>query len=175
MNIQKPLTYNQAIPIIACAIYCCDKQAYPLVERKPKKGRQAPSPCARLGNKKHSCVLHKLRETDKNGKMTTTDKYKGIQASTRHPLGNGKVAIPDTQVGSRVIDCKFPCPDPIKFTKGNNTLAQPSPTNVTGAAMLTQKDLDYKNLPAQANSAAVSRVDGMTPGDAAGKKGSCKC
>ena len=163
MNIQKPLTYSQAVPIIACAIYCCDKQKYPLVKRKKNMD------CARLGTKKHSCVLHKLRETDKNGKMTTTNKYNGIQASPRYPVG-GSTAIPDIQVGSQVIDCKFPCPDPIANTKGKGTLAQASPTNVTGSQMLTDKDLEYKNLP------GVSTVEGMTPGDAQGHiTSSCKC
>jgi hypothetical protein len=98
MNIQQPLTYSQAIPIIACAIYCCDtKEKYHLVQRPHNMD------CARLGTKKHSCVLHKLRKTDKHGKMTTDNKYNGIQASPRYPPVN-PVAIPDIQVGSQVID-----------------------------------------------------------------------
>ncbi len=93
-NLQAPgLTDTQKV---ACAIYCCDQKEYPLVKRAGNKN------CQRLGSKKHSCVLHQLREK-KGGKLTQKNRFSGIQASPRIE-DNGKLLIPDTIVGSTVID-----------------------------------------------------------------------
>lgn len=153
---------------VACAIYCCDKKPYSL-----KNNRGGRKTCQRLAHRKHSCVLHKLRE--KNGdKLTQTNKFKNIYASPRYKVpGIKRVLIPDTIVGNTVIDAKFPC-DPAKvhkagFTKGKGVKAYPS-TSKAGSSMMTKKERrEYKKIE------GVKRVKAMTPSDAAKKKGKCKC
>lgn len=156
-NLQAPgLTDTQKV---ACAIYCCDQKEYPLVKRAGNKN------CQRLGSKKHSCVLHQLREK-KGGKLTQKNRFSGIQASPRIE-DNGKLLIPDTIVGSTVIDAKFPCPDPIKNTPPN--IAQPSPARSSDSMLGTKETVDYQNLD------GVDDVEGMTPSEAEDEKGDCKC
>src|SRR5262249_763324 len=46
--------------MIACAIYCCDNNTYKQKAKgRGKKGQQRD--CARLGSKKHACVMHALK------------------------------------------------------------------------------------------------------------------
>jgi hypothetical protein len=158
-NIEPPqLTDDQRV---ACAIYCCDKKAYPLKKRAKDKE------CQRLGNKKHSCVLHQLREK-KGGKLTTNSRFPGILASPRYNVrGIPRTLIPDVQIGDRVIDAKFPCPSPIKNTPP--IIAQPSGAG-SGIAWLGKKEKeDYLEID------GVNSVEGMSPDDADKAKGNCKC
>jgi hypothetical protein len=149
--------------IVACAIHCCDNKEYPLVKRDGDKE------CQRLGSKKHSCVTHQLRNK-KDGRLTQTNRYPGIQAAPRFPGVGGmdRVLIPDVMVGNHVIDCKFPC-DPAKVKNTPPNIAQPSISG-SGTSMLTAKERDdYPQIPGNPT------VEAMTPDDAAGKKGDCKC
>lgn len=165
---------------VACAIYCCDQEEYSL--KNTRGGRKT---CQRLGHRKHSCVLHKLREKTASGKLTTKNKHADVQASPRFKVpGVPRTLIPDTIVnGNKVIDAKFPCetnkvhgPSDTPagtgpgFTTGKSKRAYPcSPRS--GASMLTRKERkDYKKIP------GVKKVEAMTPEDAKKKKGDdCKC
>lgn len=174
---QPPVTPAEAA--VACAIFCCDQEDYSLTNKRG--GRKT---CQRLGHRKHSCVLHKLRE-EKGGKMTTTNKVPGVQASPRIKVkGIKRPLIPDTIVdGNKVIDAKFPCktedvhgPGDTPpgtgpgFTKGAAKRAFPSDSRL-GTAMGTPKEAkDYKKIP------GVQKVECMTPEDAKSKKdANCKC
>jgi hypothetical protein len=165
---------------VACAIYCCDKAEHSLTNTRG--GRKT---CQRLGHRKHSCVLRKLRESDRSGRLTTTNKVPGVQASPRIKVkGIKRTLIPDTIVdGNKVIDAKFPCKtedvhgpndNPAGtgpgFTKGSARRAYPSVAR-TGAQMSTPKEaIDYKKIP------GVQKVECMTPEDAKRKKGEdCSC
>lgn len=161
---------------VACAIHCCDKKEYSLQTR----GKNVKT-CQRLGNRKHSCVLHRLRK--KSGdKLLQENKFKGIEASPRFPPGTvpgvSRTLIPDTIInGDTVIDCKFPCdPEKVKdrgFTKGKLKKAYtgkqigPS-TSTLGAG---NKELnEYDKIP------GIKDVQTMTPEQAEGKKGpNCSC
>lgn len=149
---------------VACAIHCCDQKAYNLPNSRG--GRQT---CQRLANRKHSCVLHSLREKD-NGKLTTRNKFANIQGCPRFDgvPGAGRTLIPDVVVnGNRVIDAKFPC-DPSKVKFGN-PVANASQAG-SGTSMLTAKErVDYSKIP------GIKKVEGMSPSDANAKKGNCTC
>lgn len=164
-----PVTPAEAA--VACAIWCCDKKPYNL--NNNRGGRQT---CQRLGNRKHSCVLHSLRKK-KGDKLTTDNKRTDVQASPRiehGQLGNdtGRTLIPDTIVnGNKVIDAKFPCePENVTFTTGKNKLQNLSDGRL-GTEMGTPKEaVDYKKIK------GVKKTECMTPADAATKKGdNCEC
>lgn len=178
-----PVTPAEAA--VACAIWCCDQKPYKLPNTRG--GRKT---CQRIGSRKHSCVLHKLRK--KNGdKLTTTNKVPGVQASPRFNPGEGgndtaRILIPDTIVdGNKVIDAKFPCKTedvhgpgntppgtgPGFTAAGKNAVGKLYPSDGRlGSEMCTSKeDIDYKKLD------GVEKTECMTPADAAGKKGDCKC
>lgn len=164
-----PVTPAEAA--VACAIWCCDKKEYKL-----KNNRGGRKTCQRLGNRKHSCVLHSLREK-KNGKLTTTNKRKDVQASPRIEDGargndTGRTLIPDTIVdGNKVIDAKFPCDDSkVKFSTGEKTVQNLSDGRL-GSQMGTPKEaIDYKKID------GGMKTECMTPADAATKKGdNCEC
>jgi len=164
-----PVTPAEAA--VACAIHCCDKKEYPL-----KNNRGGRKTCQRLAHRKHSCVLHSLREK-KGNQLTTTNKRSDVQASPRiqpGSLGNntGRVLIPDTIVdGNKVIDAKFPCEDAkVEFSTGDGTVQNLSDGRL-GAQMSTAKEaIDYKKI------TGVKKVECMTPADTAAKKGdNCAC
>jgi hypothetical protein len=176
---QPPVTPAEAA--VACAIFCCDQQDYSLNDTSGGE-----KTCQRLANRKHSCVVHKLRE-EKGGKMTTTNKVPGVQASPRFdPKDTGvpRTLIPDTIVdGNKIIDAKFPCKtgdvhgpgdNPPGtgpgFTKPGTRRAFPSDAR-TGVDMGTPKEAtDYTNIK------GVQKVECMTPEDAKSKKdANCKC
>lgn len=161
---------------VACAIHCCDKKEYSLQTR----GKNVKT-CQRLGNRKHSCVLHRLRKKSGN-KLLQENKFKGIDASPRIPKSAssaGRVLIPDVIVnGNKVIDCKFPCdPEKVKnrgFTKGKAKKAftgkQIGPAKAK--KMIGEKELiDYKSI----KKPKIKKVQTMTPAQANGKKGTCSC
>ncbi len=165
---------------VACAIFCCDKKEYSL--KNTRGGRKT---CQRLGHRKHSCVLHKLREHTPSGRLTTKDKFPNIQASPRFKVkGISRTLIPDTIVdGNKVVDAKFPCQTSDVhsasdtppgtgpgFTKGSGTRAYPCDSRL-GTAMGTPKEArDYKKIK------GVKKVECMTPEDAKSKKGDdCAC
>jgi uncharacterized Zn-binding protein involved in type VI secretion len=162
---------------VACAIYCCDKKSYSLQSRPPKNEKT----CQRLGSRKHSCVLHRLRK--KAGKkLLQENKFKGVEASPQFPVGTvpgiTRKLIPDTIVnGNTVIDAKFPC-DPAKvhsrgFTTGKTkkafTSRQIGPSNPR-SMMGRKESIEYKKIP------RVKKVKTMTPAQAEEKKGAnCSC
>jgi hypothetical protein len=154
--------------LVACAIHCCDQAKY----EKGKHDDQGQH-CRSLSTSKHSCVLHTLRETDKNGKMTTDNKFDGVEASPR--IGS---LIPDTIVkvpgGHKVIDAKFPCATPFDHTKPLKG-TKPSNMSVTGSSMLGDKEInDYTSI--KRDGQKVKKVEGMTPKDAKGKiNADCTC
>ncbi|MFO0617509.1 MAG: hypothetical protein U0414_33240 [Polyangiaceae bacterium] len=176
--VQKPGVAMTPTERVACAIYCCDKKKYNLPNSRG--GRKT---CQRIGNRKHSCVLHALRKHTKSGKLTTKNKYAGVKASPRFPKGK-RTLIPDTIVnGNKVIDAKFPCEtkdvhgpgDKPKgkgpgFTTGKGKKAYPSDSR-RGTVMLTSKEKsDYKKIN------GIKKVEAMTPADAKTAKGkNCKC
>lgn len=169
-----PVTPAEAA--VACAIWCCDQKEYPL--QNNRGGRKT---CQRLGNRKHSCVLHSLRK--KKGKnLTTENKRDDVQASPRIQPGErgnntGRVLIPDTIVdGNKVIDAKFPCEDAkVKFSKGDKDSPGGKVQNLSdgrlGTQMGTPKEaVDYKKI------TGVKKTECMTPADAKSKKGdNCEC
>lgn len=182
MLTQGSLVVTPAEAAVACAIYCCDKEDYSLNDT-----RGGEKTCQRLGHRKHSCVLHKLREHDGSGKLTTKNNTPGVQASPRFApsqTGVPRTLIPDTIVdGNKIIDAKFPCktedvhgPGDTPagtgpgFTKPGTKRAFPSDSR-TGVDMGTPKEaFDYKKIP------GVQKVECMTPEDAKSKKGDdCKC
>jgi uncharacterized Zn-binding protein involved in type VI secretion len=170
---QKPADSPEAE--VACAIHCCDKKEYSL--RSSGKNEKT---CQRLGCRKHSCVLHRLRKK-KNGKLLQENKFIGVEASPRFPKGTvtgiTRDLIPDTIInGDTIIDCKFPC-DPAKvkargFTKGNATKAftgkqiGPSPRPL-GAGDKEKKE--YNNID------GIKDVRTMTPDQAEKVMGNCSC
>lgn len=106
--------------------------------------------------------------------MTQDSRYPEIKASPRCKVeGIGRPLVPDTLVGDRIIEAKFPC-DPKKLkptfkTKEPKRLVQPSAAG-SGQSKLTPKDKDeYKEIE------GVQKVEGMTPDDAEKKKGDCDC
>jgi len=166
--------------LVACAIHCCDKKPYKLPNSRG--GRKT---CQRLGHRKHSCVLHKLRAKTASGRLTTTNRYSSVQASPRFKVkGISRTLIPDTIVdGDRVIDAKFPCTtsdvhSPTDtppgtgpgFTSKSGTRAYLCDSR-KGSVMGTPKEArDYKKIK------GVKKVECMTPQDAKSKKGSsCQC
>jgi hypothetical protein len=155
---------------VACAIHCCDKKEYNLPKKKGKKAQKTT--CQRLGSRKHSCVLHKLREKTESGKLTTTNKFKNVLASPRCSApGVGRTLIPDTIVDGVAIDAKFPCdPSKVKFGSPVKNLSLPRP----GTSMQGDKELnEYKAI---TKPVKVQDCQAMTPSDAAEAKGSnCKC
>jgi hypothetical protein len=165
-----PVTPGEAA--VACAIWCCDQKEYPL--QNNRGGRKT---CQRLGNRKHSCVLHSLRK--KNGdKLTTENKRTDVQASPRIQPGTrgnntGRVLIPDTIVdGNKVIDAKFPCQDAaVKFSKGKLGTVQNLSDGRLGTQMGTPKEaIEYKKID------GGMKTECMTPADAKDKKGdNCDC
>ena len=161
--------------IVACAIHCCDKAPY----EKGKHDDQGQH-CRSLSTSKHSCVLHSLREKDKNGNLTTTNKFKDangdviVEASPR--CGS---MIPDTIIkvagGHKVIDAKFPCDTPFDHTKPFKG-SRMSDMSVTGKSMETDKELiEYPTIVRDGQK--VKKVEAWSPKDAAGKidKSSCTC
>ncbi|MEN3332477.1 MAG: hypothetical protein V7641_1842 [Blastocatellia bacterium] len=146
--------------LIKCIIWCCDKKPYQVKNKSYNKY------CQRLGSRKHSCVLHKLRKHTKSGKLTQNSKYKGIQASPKIKVkGIKRMLIPDIKIGSTIIDAKFPCPK--KWTPSNQFITRKSDMSWSGKRMLTKKEkTDYKKIP------GVKKVFGLAPGDV---KGICKC
>lgn len=177
---QQPLPPTPAEAAVACAIHCCDEKEYSL--KNTRGGRKT---CQRLGHRKHSCVLHKLREHTPSGRLTTTNSVPGVQASPRFNVaGISRTLIPDTIVdGNKVIDAKFPCktedvhsPSDTPpgtgpgFTSGKGTRAYPCDGRA-GTAMTTGKEAtDYKKIK------GVKKVECMTPADAKAKKGAnCTC
>jgi hypothetical protein len=147
---------------VACAIQCCDKKPYNLPNNRG--GRKT---CQRLAHRKHSCVLHRLREK-KGNKLTTENKFPNIQASRRYPpseTGASRVLIPDVVMnGNRVIDAKFPC-DPANVKFGKNVV-NPS-LDLPGKATKKEKR-DYKLIP------GIKEVKPMSPKQAR-EKGECAC
>lgn len=164
---------NTPEEIVACAIHCCDKAPY----EKGKHDDQGKH-CRSLSISKHSCVVHSLREKDKSGNLTTTNKFKGVSASPRFPSG-GVTLIPDTIVtvpgGTKIIDAKFPCARPFDHTKKLNG-PYPSDMSVIGNSMKGDKELiDYPTIKPDGKN-KVKKVDAMTPKDAKDKISSdCKC
>jgi hypothetical protein len=156
---------------IACAVLCCDKKKYPL----DKKGNE----CARLGTKKHSCVLHKMRKEDKQGKMTQENRVKDkssgtvLQASPRYPSSDPKY-IPDLKYGGLAIDLKFPCPDPVTTGKNGSKVQNISDMSKTSDSMLTTKEDGYLNIK-DSKHGDVQDVQGYSPKEAKEDVGSCKC
>ena len=177
-NIESPgLTDEQRV---ACAILCCDRKQYQM----KKRGRKDKE-CQRLGSKKHSCVLHQLREK-KDGKLTQNPRkgFEGIKANPPCSApGVSRTLRPDIMIGKQIIDAKFPC-DPDKIKEKNKGLSfgdkAQYQSESTGRDMSTPKEeVDYKN---------INKVDGQkveklpdpktkTPEDAAKDLpgGTCEC
>jgi hypothetical protein len=158
---------------VACAIVCCDVKPYSLQTR----GKNEKT-CQRLGSRKHSCVLHRLRKKSGDN-LLQENKFVGVQASPRfdNVQNMTRTLIPDTIInGDTVIDCKFPCnPDKVKasgFTKGAAKKAfsgadiGPS-KKLLGAG--EKEMLDYGKIP------GVTKVETMTPTQAQACAGNCKC
>jgi hypothetical protein len=149
--------------MVACAIYCCDVAPYDKKNPKDKSYDNATN-CRRLSITKHSCVMHALRRSP--------DAVKGgIEASPRAKVG-GKLCIPDTVFGKKIIDAKFPCNSPIKMpVKGPYPSASKS-----GKSMLTKKERgSYKKFRVKPGQ-KPNNVSAMTPSDAKKKKGAaCDC
>jgi len=158
--------------IVACAIHCCDKAKYDK-RAHDDQGQH----CRSLSTSKHSCVLHSLREKDKNGGLTTNNKFDGVMASPR--FGSNPTLIPDTIIkvggGHKIIDAKFPCKTPFDHTKPLKSESYPSDMSVSGSSMLGQKELgDYKEI--KVDGQKVKKVEAMTPKDAEAKKNAnCTC
>jgi hypothetical protein len=155
---------------VACAILCCDKATY-----KMQKSGRDDKECQRLNNRKHSCVLHSLREK-KGGKLTTGDRFTGITASKKFKVG-GKTRIPDiiTSNPKKIIDAKFPCKtDDLKKGWAQGKVQYPSDPTRGAADVLTDKELrDYKTI---ANRIGAPAPEAMTPVEAAAKlPGGCDC
>lgn len=179
-NIQAPIPPS-IMDKICCAILCCEEAKYKLKKKKRKRGKDGKlhdATCTRLGHRKHSCVLHKLRK--KEGKKLTTEnkhthKASGtvLEASPRYPKGKKPPdAIPDIKYGNVIVDAKFPC-DASKatFTNGEGKASQEMGLTDTGKSMLTDKEkTTYTKVD------GGCQVEGMSPQDAKDTiKGECKC
>lgn len=162
--------------VVACAIHCCDKKPYPLPNTCG--GRKT---CQRLGSKKHSCVLHRLREKTPDGKLTKKNRVEGVLASPRCKApGTLRTLIPDTIVNGVVIDAKFPCetskvhgPKDNPAGTGDGFGTRQYLSTSASTTMETKKELTeyiFINDPVK-----VTDVTTMTPSDAATAKGNCQC
>lgn len=112
----------------------------------------------------------KLEESGKS-KVKASPRYTAEKYPELSPLleAEGKKWFtPDLVIGNRVIDAKFPCPEPVVNTTGNQTLSQPSPS-VT-RTMSTPKEEDvYSKLP------GIDSSETMKPEQAEESKGNCDC
>ena len=163
-NMQVPiptgLTPKQTV---ACAIHCCDNAPYDM-----KRNRAKRVTCQRLAHRKHSCVLHSLREKP-GGKLSTSNRFPNVWASPRSPgkIG-GKIRIPDTVVGNEIIDAKFPC-DPEKVYPHLPMSGQVMPSDpAAGLSMMTPKEKTiYKKFPHPVTNTPIGdNVSCMTPSEA---------
>lgn len=150
--------------VVACAIYCCDKEKYNLPNSRG--GRKT---CQRIASRKHSCVLHKLR-VKKNGKLTQQNKFSNVLASPRYDNVVSRRLIPDTIVDNVVIDAKFPCSTTAVHKVGWSPPKNVYPTDGRSGMMGKKELREYGKIK------NVKDVKAMSPADAAKKKGAnCKC
>ncbi len=153
---------------VACIISCCDKKPYSLKDNGYDKN------CQRLGSRKHSCVFRNARqveEEDKKSKIKASPRYTAEKYPELKPLlaQEGKSWFtPDIVIGSRVIDAKFPCPEKVANTTGNQTLSQPSPSVVRTMSTPKEEDI-YPKLP------GIDSSEPMKPEQAEESKGKCDC
>jgi len=175
---------------VACAVFCCDQEAtYTQKKRAKKKHKQTDVDCQRLNSKKHSCVMHSLRN----------DGDPDVMASPRVPSsGPPKLNVPKSALKAadksfitpdviindggkhRVIDAKFPCPDSSKRDPDGriilNKQSCSSNTTTPGTSMLTPKEKDIYPKITVDGAAVDANVEAMTPGDAQAKKNTaCTC
>ena len=165
-NVQAPIPPG-LMDTICCAILCCEEKEYNLKKKPPKKGKDGKMhdpTCTRLGHRKHSCVLHKLREKQ-GDKLTTKNKFKDeetgkvLEASPRYPPNtNPPDAIPDLKANFTKADKK-------------DKKSQAMGMTDTGESMLTKKErTTYTDVD------GGCQVYGMSPQDAKDTiKGDCKC
>jgi Domain of unknown function (DUF4150) len=178
---------DNAEELVACAVHCCDEAAtYTQSPRPLAKHAALDVDCQRLNSKKHSCVMHSLRnqgsaDIKASPRVPGSDPSLSIPQSVLDSCGKGFVT-PDAMVNAgkkwRVIDAKFPCP-PTNASKGRivlNDQAWPCKSSALGDTMRTPKeDKVYPEI--EVNGAKVdSNVDAMTPADAKSKKNAkCDC
>lgn len=155
--------------IVACAIHCCDQARY----EKGKHDDQGQH-CRSLSISKHSCVLHSLRNKDKNGNLTKESKFGGVEAPVRGKYGD---LVPDTIVkvkgGHMVVDAKFPCETPFDHTKPFKGTKR-SDMTISGESMKGTKELD-DYLEIRVDDQKVKDCEAWTPKDAESKINKQKC
>jgi hypothetical protein len=172
--IQVPVLAEQDDPecTVTCAIICCDEAKYTKNKHPDKKvkGKVVKTgeemDCTSLSRTKHSCVLHSLREKNKSGKLTTTNKFDDIEAS-KATEALGEPVIPDIIVnGNHVIDCKFPCQKPAAPLNKKKCVSSP----ISSEQMDTAKeDTIYTEID------GVKKSEAMTPEDARQRHKKKKC
>jgi hypothetical protein len=156
---------------VACVILCCDKKRY-TVKKKPSY----PTPCMRLGSKKHECVKKNVKAMKKRKIKAEKRFYKSRLLKTMKNKSRLKKILavikvwlsPDTITRSRLsIDAKFPCDD----NKLKANLGKRRVTRSTGPGLMGDKEDAYGALP------GVRRSVAMSPDDAAEqtKKNNVKC
>jgi hypothetical protein len=175
--------------LVACAIYCCDKEAtYDQSKRNLKKHKKKDIECQRLNSKKHSCVMHTLRNHgDPNVNASPRVPSKGKTPALTIPnaalkaAGKGHVT-PDVIINDngnyRVIDAKFPCP-PATEPDGRVVLknqAWPCNSTASGSTMRTPKEDNIYPEISVGGKKVDPNVEAMTPADAeAVKNDACDC
>ena len=176
-NVQIPVVGLDPMQIVACAIHCCDKQPYTMKKNRPKSVS-----CQRLAHRKHSCVLHSLRNKSGN-RLTTENKFsdRGVFASPRSntPI-NGKIRIPDVVVGNKIVDAKFPCSTDKVYSQlpMSNTAIESNPTDSLSMMTFKEKNIYGKfKHPVTDQPIGKENVSCLTPADAAPlvANSSCKC
>lgn len=172
-NMEIPVMPSTPVAMIACAIYCCDKKVYNM---GGYPSPPTPSPCTRLGTKKHTCVRRNVKRAAEKNKIKNVQ----IEPEQTVKVGGDKVVCkPDFMVDNRVIDAKFPC------NEGKLEPKMPAVTNpVTrgnvqdfsvGRAKKTPKErIAYPKMKGP-DGKKVKSVNVMGPKEAAKKKGDCKC
>lgn len=183
-NVQIPLAGDSGEQMVACVIFCCDAKPYSFAST-----RDSSKSCQRMANRKHSCVVHNLREKTDSGKLTTSNRQPDkVRASPRMEI-NGQMRIPDCVVKNGatgkwdVVDAKFPCDgdalnkqlDPGNTGKaGGKTGVSMASLGKPGTSMMTAKEkTDYNDF--EVDGQQVDKVSCMTPQDAQAKKGDCDC
>lgn len=174
-NMEIPVMPSTPVAIIACAIYCCDKKVYNM---GGYKSPPAPSPCTRLGTKKHTCVRRNAKRALAKNKITNVK----VDPKTKQivKVGGAKVTcLPDFMVDNRIIDAKFPCNEK-KLTPKMPPITQPVTRGSVqdfsvGAAKKTPKEkVAYPKMKGP-DGKKVKSVSVMGPKEAAKKRGDCVC
>ncbi|MFN0113197.1 MAG: hypothetical protein ACKVPY_00820 [Paracoccaceae bacterium] len=184
-NMQTPLGKMTPEEYVACVIICCDRKQYDF-NTDPADPEKS---CQRMGSKKHSCVLHNLREHTKSGELTQKNKFpNSVRGNPPVKDVGGQNCIPDILLnngrGWQIVDAKFPCDPkklnpklgvpPAKAAKKSTGVQYQSPAK-SGKSMMTDKEKNtYPDYPLP-DPASNKPPKCMSPSDAKKIKSDCAC